>query len=159
MSHPAFLYLDFLQEYAKDHDYDDYACTNEEVNELESLLHVKFPGAYRELCRMFGKYRAFNIVDSSFKYPAYQEMRTAAIEMALANGEITIDEHIFVFSCDLEAPSISYFPLNEGDDPPVYEYVEGLEDVGYKVADHFSAYIKMLPWYKGYLRLKEQKAK
>ncbi|TWV95695.1 SMI1/KNR4 family protein [Chitinophaga pinensis] len=104
MSHPTFLYLDFLQEYAKDRDYDDYACTDEEVNELERLLNVKFPLAYRELCKLFGKYRAFNIVDSSFEYPAYQEMRAAAIKMALADGEITIDENIFVFSCDLEAP-------------------------------------------------------
>ncbi|ACU60256.1 SMI1/KNR4 family protein [Chitinophaga pinensis] len=158
MKTPEYLYLDFLQECAVYMEYDD-PCTAEEVDELERSLGIKFPRAYRELVMIFGKYSSFTIAENSFEYPEYQGMRDAAIEMAAGDDMVKIDENIFVFNFDFHGPSAAWFPLNAGDDPPVYEYASVNEKTGFKVAEHFSAYIRMLPWYQGFLSIKERRAK
>lgn len=158
MEQSAFLYLNYLLGYAQDRMHQQ-TCTEEEVDEIERSLHLKFPRAYRELYLLLGKRRAFNITEHTFNYPDYQKMRDAAIKMI---GEedigVNFDDSIFVFSCDLETTTICYFRLDEGDDPPVYQYSFDTDEPE-RMADHFSAYIKMMPWYEGYLWMKEQESK
>jgi hypothetical protein len=156
MANTDLLYLDFLLDYKKYFDIQE-SCTEGEVNGIEAGLKVKFPRAYRELYLLLGKKRAFRIApENGYKFPEYKEMQAGAKEITDSNG-ITLDyDNIFVFVVFEENAVISFFRLDEGDDPPVYEYEGGSEEPE-QVTAHFSDYIKRMGWYEGFVLLKRDK--
>lgn len=156
MSNTEFLYLDFLLDYKKYFEITG-SCTESEVNGIEAGLKIKFPRAYRELYLLLGKKRAFSIApENAYKFPDYAGMKAGAKEITDRNG-ITLDyDNIFVFVVFKENAIISFFRLDEGDDPPVYEYEGGSEEYE-QVTDHFSDYIRLMGWYEGFLLLKRDK--
>jgi hypothetical protein len=159
MEEAKYMYLNFMQDYAAYAPYED-TCTEQELDEIERSLNIKLPRAYRELCLIIGKKRAFTMADNSFNYPDYQQMREAAIALVSDDDEVevNIDENVFVFTCNLELSAIGYFPLNEGDDPPVYEYAIGYDEPE-KMAEHLSEYVKRLALYAGHLYRKDKAGK
>lgn len=154
MAKTDLLYLDFLLDYKKYFDISE-SCTESEVNGIEEGLKIKFPRAYRELYLLLGKKRAFSIAsENGYNFPEYKEMQEGAKEIT---DEITLDyNNIFVFVVFKENGVISFFRLDEGDDPPVYEYEGGSEEPE-QVSAHFSDYIKRMGWYEGFLLLKRDK--
>lgn len=154
-----YLYMDFLLEY-KEYFSVEAACTEEEVTEIEKKLGVEFPRSYREVYLILGKHRGFGVIDdNSYNFPQYEEMRKGAEELiSLCEIDFVLDENMFVVGCFMENAMFYFFKLDEGDNPPVYRYVEG--DKGYKlVADSFSLFVQQRLWYNGYLSLKEFKKK
>ena len=156
MEDTKYLYLDFLQAY-KEYFEITSSCTEEEVNGIEAGIKIKFPRAYREAYLLLGKKRAFNIIsENAYNFPNYKGMQAGAKEITDSNGIMLEYDNIFVFSVFEENAIISFFRLDEGDDPPVYEYEGGSEEYE-KVAEHFSDYIRQMGWYEGFVLLKRDK--
>jgi len=156
MANADYLYLDFLLEY-KEYSEITSSCTEDEVNGIEAGLKIKFPRAYRELYLLLGKKRAFRIMaENSYSFPDYKGM-TAGAKQITDRNRIELDyKNIFVFSVFNENGIISFFKLDEGDDPPVYEYEEGSERYE-QITKHFSDYIKQMGWYEGFILVKRDK--
>lgn len=156
MENAEYLYLNFLLDYKKYFEITT-ACTESEVKKIEAGLKIKFPQAYRELYLLLGKKRAFNITsENGYDFPDYKGMQAGAREITDRNGILLDYDNIFVFSVFEEHAVISFFRLDEGDDPPVYEYEGGSEEYE-KVTEHFSDYIRRMGWYEGFVLLKRDK--
>ncbi|SHN13350.1 SMI1/KNR4 family protein [Chitinophaga sp. CF418] len=152
-----YLYMDFLLDYKEYFKVKD-ACTEEEVSEIEEKLRVKFPRSYREVYLILGKWYGFSLIDeNSYKFPAYEEMRKGA-EKIISSGKVdfTLDENIFIIGCFMQNGIFHFFKLDEGDDPPVYQYEEGDEEY-VLTAESYSSFVQQLSWYEGYLLLKEDR--
>jgi len=156
MKEAKYLYLHFLQAY-KEYSEITSSCTKEEIKGIEAALRIKFAAAYRELYLLLGKKHAFNITaENAFKFPDYKGMQARAKEITDRNGIMLDHKNIFVFSVFEENGIISFFRLDEGDDPPVYEYEEGSDDYE-KVTEHFSDYIRRMGWYEGFVLIKRDR--
>lgn len=154
-----YLYMDFLLGFKEEFEVKD-ACSEQEVNEIETSLGIKFPRAYREVYLILGKWYGFSVIDdNSYKYPDYKGMKEGA-ETIVSESDIDLDlgNDILVFGCVESVGAIYFLKLSEGEDPPVYEYLE--DDEGpTMVAESYSSFIKKLTWYRGYLVRKKLKGK
>ena len=152
-----YLYMDFLLGY-KDYFEVRSGCTEEEVTEIEEKLKVKFPRSYREVYLILGKQRGFRFIDdNSYKFPQYEEMRAGAEEIiSSCETDFSLEENMFIVGCFMENGMFYFFKLDEGDNPPIYRYVEG--DKEYKLAaESCSLFVQQRLWYAGYLLLKQDK--
>jgi hypothetical protein len=70
-------------------------------------------------------------------YPAIEEFRKDAYEIAEADN-FALPTSAYVFLID--DSGFRYFCLDEGDDPPVYEYVKGRKN-SQKIEERFSAWL------------------
>ncbi|SFD54530.1 SMI1 / KNR4 family (SUKH-1) [Chitinophaga sp. CF118] len=146
-------YLGFLEEYKKDHLSFATGCTNDEIDQIEKSWNVKLPLCYRELFLIFGKYGAFAFdLGNTFQYEEFHEMQQEAIMIAedYDLDFMNKEKDNFVFSCFGLHGKFWFFKLDEGDDPPVYEFKSG-NDKYIKIKDHFSDYVKSLDIYREYV--------
>lgn len=146
-----YLYMNFLLEYKEAFEVKT-ACTEEELNELEKKLGIKFPRSYKELYLILGVHYGFGVIDeNSFDFPDYIGMRKKALELiSTSETDFQLEEDMLVFGCVVENDVFFFFKLDEGDDPPVYEYRRG--DDSYTLIDKkFSSFVQRLAWYQGYL--------
>jgi hypothetical protein len=148
-------YLEFLLDY-KVYLNIDAGSTPKEVDKLEAKLGIKFPACYRELYIILGMNRAFTIgPENNYSYPDYEGMNTAAKGIANSIGlDLDIGGNVFVFCCFAETDFFWFFKLDEGDNPPIYQY-EGGDDDYVKVADNLPEFIQNMDWYRGFLSMKE----
>lgn len=156
MEKADYKYLRFLLDYKEYFNVEDYG-TPEEVNELEAKLGIKFPACYRELCIIMGMSRAFRIgPENNYSFPEYENMNAAAKKIADATGlNVDIGGNDFVFCCFAETGFFWFFKLNEGDDPPVYQYEEYDDDYE-KVGNTLSEFILNMDWYQGFLKMRKE---
>lgn len=147
-------YLGFLLEYKEYFNVEDHS-TYEEVDKLEAKLGIKFPACYRELYVMMGMSRAFRIgPENSFLFPNYDGMNATARSIAKSTGvNVDIGGNDFVFCCFNETGFFWFFKLDEGDDPPVYQYEEYDEDY-IKAGNSLSGFIREMEWYRAFLNFK-----
>jgi hypothetical protein len=152
-----YLYMDFLLGYKEYFKLTD-GCTEEEVSEIEGKLGVKFPRSYREVYFILGEEYGFSLIEeNSFQFPQYEEMRQGAEEI-ISSGEVNfvLDKNMFIVGCFMEIGIFYFFKLDEGDDPPIYQFKEG--DKEYKLAGECcSLFVQQRLWYTGYLLLKQDK--
>lgn len=154
-----YVYMDFLQGFKEDFEVKG-SCTEKEVDGIEAELGIKFPRSYREVYIILGKWYGFGVLESnSYRFPDYKGMRDGAKEIISLNEvSFELDENMFVFGTFMENGIFSFFRLDEGDDPPVYQYEGGTEEYTL-VAESFSSFVKQQTWYEGYLIGKKRKGK
>lgn len=120
-------------------------CTEEEVKALEEKLGRPLPSAYREFLLWMGK----GVGDGTFmssedffvwNWEREQDMLELAREVLQDDqfpGELPEDAFVFFFSL---SHAFCFFRLSEGDDPPVYLWVEGYTEFK-KTDEHFSDWL------------------
>ena len=100
-------------------------CTSEEIDRLEKLAGIRLPKAYREFLLAIGRRAGKLFQGTDILFPALDGVRDAAIHLLHENGEtFRLPSDAFVFSMH-QGYEFDYFIASQGDDPPVYQYVEG----------------------------------
>ncbi len=102
-------------------------CTEEEIQTLESALHIRLPGAYREFLAWCGK-RAGGF----FRGSAWRPIADNLISVQSSAQELLDENHfpqklppnMFVFFM-YQGYNFLFFHLNEGDNPCLHFYMEG----------------------------------
>ncbi|WPQ66409.1 SMI1/KNR4 family protein [Chitinophaga sancti] len=134
-------YLGFVADY-----YQTTKSNEKTIKKLETGFGAPFPEAFRELIRIVGPSAAFNIVAfSDGSYDGMQALHDMARENAEEDGtDFMKDKNQFPFSGSGVTGQFWFFRLDEGDDPPVYQYSPPQEgkDPYRKLADHLSVYLK-----------------
>lgn len=108
-------------------------CSEAEIAELEALLpgDTQLPGAYREFL-LFGGKKAGNLfrtLDISFKSTLLMRKggNQEVFDSLMLEDDQPVPEEWLVFN-ENEMMSFSFFKLNEGDNPPVYYWEEGMDE-------------------------------
>lgn len=99
-------------------------CTLQEVEELEQWLGHRLPKAYREFLLWMGHSGGGVLAGTNCFYEDLKRIQTSAKELLEENhysGELPKDAFVFYMH---QGYQFNFFHLEEGDDPPVYFYVE-----------------------------------
>jgi hypothetical protein len=111
-----------------------------EVDQLETLLNVSFPGVYREYLLTMGR-RDGGIFRGIHTFPHFPDLRQWAEELLEeVESEFQLPDDAVVFEMH-QGCAFRYFRLGEGDDPPAYGYQEFDSDSAVD-ADSFSGYLR-----------------
>jgi hypothetical protein len=102
-------------------------CTAEEVTAFERAHAVRLPVAYRTFLRYLGKGAGPMFLGSDFHFQGLSGIRDLA-EHVTMNDDLTdrvvlLPDDAFAFM-EHQGYQIWFFRLTEGDDPPVYYYLE-----------------------------------
>ena len=99
-------------------------CTLEEVEELERWCGHRFPEAYREFLLWMGRSGGGFLAGSDCFYRHLKDLPAAALEL-LAEDQFTgqLPANIFIFFMH-QGYQFNFFYFDDGDDPPVYWYIE-----------------------------------
>lgn len=100
-------------------------CSLEEVALLERSAGLSLPLQYREFLLGVGKGAGKFFHGTDIFLPALNGLKEEAVNLLKENEEdFSLPKDAFVFSMH-QGYEFSYFNTSEGDDPPVYQYVEG----------------------------------
>jgi len=118
--------------------------TASEVEQCEQAIGAKLPNQYREFLLATGHDAGllFQGTDILFRnVENLLELRKDAEDLLAKNEEtFTLPADAFVFSMH-QGYEFNFFVLSEGNEPPVYQYVEG-DGPPVLVWDSFSAFIR-----------------
>jgi len=118
--------------------------TASEVEQCEQAIGAKLPNQYREFLLAIGHAAGllFQGTDILFRnVENLLELRKDAEELLAENEEtFVLPADAFVFSMH-QGYEFNFFVISEGNDPPVYQYVEG-DGPPVLVWDRFSAFIR-----------------
>lgn len=120
-------------------------CTEDEVKALEEKLGRTLPEAYKEFLLWMGKgVGKGNLMAGEdffvWNWEKEQEMLKLVRELFEEDefpGELPEDAFVFLFH---QGYSFLFFRLSEGDDPPVYLWIES-ETSFQKISEHFSDWL------------------
>lgn len=142
-----FRYMSFLNDLYERHDPNIEVCNEDELLELEKKWRTNLPLAYKEVFRIKGKHGAFGLRRNEFSVDEYDKMQEAVKDIISRNHlQINLNE-VFVFSCFASLGNFCFYRLDEGDNPPVYIYIEG-DDTYHEAYRSFVEFIKDEDWYK-----------
>lgn len=112
-----------------------------EVEHLQSYYRYKLPEAYIKFLFKMGKYANFLAGELCF-IDNLPISLPGSYNIFIANkADFEITEQQMVFSSS-QGTACWFFNLDEGEDPPVYFYMEGIEmDKPVKMTDSFSDYL------------------
>jgi hypothetical protein len=97
----------------------------EDVAALEKAVGQNLPALYREFLLGIGRGAGKFLQGTDIFLSALGGLKDEAINLLRKNNEnAQIAEDAFVFSMH-QGYEFTYFNTSEGDDPPVYQYVEG----------------------------------
>lgn len=117
-------------------------CTPEEVERLEQWKGHRLPEAYREILLWMGRWGGGLLRGSECFYGDLRYIQSEAREL-LAENQFpeALPEDAFVFFMH-QGCQFNFFRLDEGDDPPVYRYLEGTEQISFRlIYAHFSEFV------------------
>jgi hypothetical protein len=98
-------------------------CTEAELKSLERRYNVTLPEAYKSCMRHIGRSNGGFLSGSKFSYPAVELQTEFAREIAAENAtNFEFPEDAFVF-CGLQGYAFDCFRTEEGEDPPVYLFM------------------------------------
>ena len=130
-------------------------CTIEEVDELERWIGHRFPEAYREFLLWMGCDGGFFLQGSDCFYRHLRDLPSFAQEL-LEEDQFAdkIPESTFIFFMH-QGYQFSFFSFDDGDDPPVYWYLEEIpvRTRFLQLYAHFSEFI--LTELEGHIRIAE----
>ncbi len=125
-------------------------CSKEEVEKINGLVNMPLPKAYIEFLESMGKeMRRKEPASKGFLagidvfYEYIPGLKDGAKDLLKEDeSSLQVGDNDFVFymaqGCDF-----AFFKLNEGDNPPVYYYREGIRQSQYKiVAGSFSSFLE-----------------
>ena len=100
-------------------------CMPWEVAKLENSLEVQLPKQYKEFLLSVGHGAGKFFQGTDIFLSQIKDIKAAAVELLEENEEpFKLTDRVFVFMMH-QGYVFCYFVLREGDDPPVYQYVEG----------------------------------
>jgi hypothetical protein len=104
----------------------EVGCTTQEVHELEQKIDLPLPAACREFLLWMGCGAASFMRGSAFYYGALP-LQDAPAELLRENCfPLALPEDAFVFFMH-QGYAFYFMRTKEGDDPPVYRYLEGVD--------------------------------
>ncbi|MFZ6185942.1 SMI1/KNR4 family protein [Nannocystis pusilla] len=133
-------------EKAKKSHYPLEGCSENEIQELEQFAGSPLPQAYVKFLRLAGRNSAAVTIGTDCYYPLILELREVAVELlAEAPRPSILPDNMFVFSMH-QGYAFCCFPLDEGEDPPVYRFIQHIDDfTGLRLAvPTFSEYLEGL---------------
>lgn len=110
-------------------------ASEEEIQALEAYAGGSLPTVYRGLLKEFGRSAGELFQGTIYSVSQEQRLRLRSLAESMlgrSRGNPTLPETAFVYLV-FQDWVFFYFPLNEGDDPPVYAYIDsgrGLQQVG-----------------------------
>jgi hypothetical protein len=110
-------------------------CSEADIADIESRSNVKLPVAYRDFLLALGRSSEDFFSDVSFVYPTIRDDQKS-ITNILGTFKLPASAYVFMVRNDL----ILFFDIKDGDDPPVYRYVQG-DQATEKAADTFSEFL------------------
>ena len=112
-------------ELALHHASEIYGTTPEEIADLEVNVGKRLPSRYREFLLGIGRGAGRFLNGRDIFLAALRGLREEAIGLLKENKEeVELQDDAYVFSMH-QGYEFTYFNFSEGDDPPVYQYVEG----------------------------------
>jgi hypothetical protein len=130
-----------LAEYLKERGNRLFRCTLAEVQKIEDSFGVKLPLAYKEFLLQMGKGAGRFMAGSSIFYDEIFELEYFAKELLDENSFKSLPEKTFVFWMH-QGYQFAFFYLDQGDDPAVYNYCEGLTRGDFlKVSDSITKFL------------------
>jgi hypothetical protein len=100
-------------------------CSEEEIIQLEGLVGDRLPDKYRNFLLASGHQAGKLFQGTSIFFHDLKDLKREAENLLLENNEsYTLPENSFVFSMH-QGYEFKFFLLSDGDDPPIYQYVEG----------------------------------
>ena len=116
-------------------------CLQKEMEQLENYAHFPLPKTYKEFMAFMGRGAGDYLADMNITYKKVFENKNSMNELLEEDtSDFKLSETDFVFS-SYQGEQFMYFNLREGDNPPVYYYIEGTSKVPRKIYDSFTEYI------------------
>lgn len=115
---------------------DIHGLSEQQISQIQDLHKVSLPGAYKHFLRTMGNSSDSVFYSVSFVFPALEERRSWAYKLA-SQASLQLPSTAFVFLID--DALFFFFDTKEGDDPPVYRFIEG-QQVN-KIANSFSQWL------------------
>jgi hypothetical protein len=101
-----------------------YPCAIEEVEELECWSGHRLPEAYREFLLWMGKGGGGFLQGSDCFYRDLKDLPSAVLELLEEDQFVgKLPENVFVFFLH-QGYQFNFFYFDDGDDPPIYWYLE-----------------------------------
>ena len=98
---------------------------SDDIAALEKVIGRKLPLQYREFLLGIGFGAGRFLQGTDIFLPSIEGLKTDAEELLRENNEGTeLEEADFVFFMH-QGYEFAYFNMSAGDDPPIYQYVEG----------------------------------
>jgi hypothetical protein len=118
-------------------------CTDGEVEKLEKHFNIKLPSVYRDFLLAMGHGAGSLYTGTHFTYEHLFELRGWAEELLADVGpDFYLPDDAFVFLMH-QGYDFLYFQTSEGDDPPVYEFLEWY-DVPTEQSSRLSAFLLLV---------------
>lgn len=115
-------------------------CSEEEIREIEEACDVALPETYRSFLEHMGKGAGNFLLGCDCFYPKIRHQKEAAEDaIQLMDADFEFGDGDFVFM-GLQGHSFWFFNTLNGDDPPVYHYMEGDAEAT-KESDSFSEWL------------------
>lgn len=111
-------------------------CSSNEIEDIESEFGSKLPKTYKDFLAAFGKTTGALFNDVTFFYPDIVKYRDM-VPSSFGTFELTDDHFVFLMRDDLYL----FFDIKNGDDPPVYRFIEDEDEKPNRVIDSFSAWL------------------
>ena len=114
-------------------------CTKQEVKEIETRINHPLPVNYKHFLLALGKSAGQFLKGSDCFYPTILYLNEDAREILEANNfPQALPEDAFVFFMH-QGYQFSFFPLNEGDNPLIYYFNEGEQQLSFTQShEHFT---------------------
>lgn len=119
-------------------------CTSMEIAEIERQANAPFslPAEYKNFLQTMGKGAGKLFQGTGIYYPDCLDFQRTASTLLKVNELPPLPQRAFAFSIH-QGYLLYFFYLDEGNDPPVYLYMEGQSANSFeKVNEKFSDYIK-----------------
>ena len=117
-------------------------CSEKDVHTLEDQLGQTLPAAYREFLLLMGRRTGGLLGGTSWLYDDLEVIQEDAVELLRRDRfPVILPPDAFVFLMH-QRYQFDFFRLTEGDDPPVYYYLESDDEIALKiVSPHYSVFI------------------
>ena len=119
----------------------------EEIKTIEAFYDVKLPQTYKEFLLLMGKDAGKYMLGTSAFYGDIFELQEWGFELYRENGVENIPADAFTFWMHQGYQAV-FFRTSEGDDPPVYYYIEGSAENKFVLKEKSLSdfFYKMLPF-------------
>ncbi len=113
--------------------------TNGEVEKIEEELGRRLPEVYRTFLLVMGKGAGQFMRGSSAFYNDFYDFKVGVEEIILVNKLPQLPKDSFVFWMH-QGYQFAYFLLSDGDNPPVYHFSEGKNQLNYQKIENLSEF-------------------
>lgn len=119
-------------------------CSDIELAEIQEQLKIEFPESYLEYLKLMGK-EAFSFRGENLFFKDIENNQLYSKRLLIENNvDFSLSKNDFVFWMS-QGVVFAYFNLQEGENPPVYAYVEGINQKGKEqICGNFSEFMTIL---------------